>query len=87
MSRPKKVGGSTVAAEVVLGVAYFLFVEQAHVADAAVGKLVDQRAAQPFGQVVVDQGTDVGADGGEDYHEDDVHAVVGHGLPGSWGVQ
>ena len=53
-------GRSAVLLEVFFGVADFFFVDKAHVADAAVGEAVDNGAAQPQSQIIVEKGADVG---------------------------
>jgi hypothetical protein len=44
------------------------FVYQVHVAETAVGKLVDDGTAHEIRQIVVDEGTDIGSEGSEQDH-------------------
>ena len=55
---------------------------EAHVTDAAVSKLVDDWSAEPLGNVIVDERTEVGTYCGEHHNEHEAHAAVGvHSLP------
>lgn len=71
-------GGRTVVTEIGFGVFNLGAVDQAHMADAAVGKTIDDGAAEPTGQIVVDECTEVGTEGGYDDHHEDVHRIILH---------
>ena len=49
--------------EELLGGLYLLLVDEAHMAETAIGKLVDNGSAYPLSQEVVDDSTQVGTDG------------------------
>ena len=74
-------GGGTGVAENGFGLLDLGTVDEAHVAHAAVGKGVDNGAAQPACQSVVDQCAEVGTQGGKNHDQHNVHALVGHGFP------
>ena len=52
------------------------FINQAHVSEAAVGELVDDGTSQPAGQIVIDNSTEVGSQGGEEHYQIDVQLFV-----------
>ena len=64
-----------------LGLGHPVGVDEQGVGQARVGKLVDQRAAQPAGQVVVDQRADVGTQRGKEHDEVDVQLTTRRGQP------
>jgi len=75
-------GYGTVLVKEFLGVLHLGFVDKAHMSEAAIGKLIDDGATEPFGQIIIDESTDVGTDGGEEDNEIDIKASVsGCGLP------
>lgn len=67
--------------EVFFGAAHLFLIEETHVSDSAVSKAVDNRAAQPSGEIIIDECADIGADSGENNDQHDVHAAVSHGFP------
>ena len=55
---------------------HFGFIDQAHVSETAVGELVDDGTSQPAGQIVIDNSTEVGSQGGEEHYQIDVQLFV-----------
>ncbi len=63
---------NTVAVEVGLCHLHLLLVNEAHVAETAVGELVHDGAAQVIGEGIVDKRADDGAHCGKENHQEDV---------------
>ena len=62
--------------EVFLRLLHLLLVEQAHVAESAVGKGIDNGTSEVSGCGVVDECSEVGSDGGAEDNEDDVEVAA-----------
>lgn len=75
---------AAVLVEVAFGRLYLALVEQAHVAHAAVGKLVDERTAYPEGQVVVYDGTYIGTEGTEEDNQIHIQFAIGSFVGGGY---
>ena len=75
---------AAVLVEVAFGRFHLALVEQAHVSHAAVGKLVDERATYPAGQVVVEDGTYVGPEGTEENDQIHIQFTIGGFVGGRY---
>lgn len=62
--------------EVLLGVLHFLLIEEAEVAEGAIGKGVDDGTSEVAGGGIVDEGAKVGTKGGAEDDEDDVEVAA-----------
>lgn len=71
-----KSGECSVLVEIFFGMLHFGFIDQAHVSETAVGELVDDGTSQPAGQIVIDNSTEVGSQGGEEHYQIDVQLFV-----------
>jgi hypothetical protein len=67
--------------EVLFGMVYFRFINQAHMTETAVGKFIDNRTPQPTCKIVVYECAEICADGCENNDKEDIHTVIGHRFP------
>ena len=74
-------GRSPVVTEILLCASHALLGDEAEMAPTGAGKLIDDGAAQPARQEIVDECTDISSQRGEDNNEDDVHTRVAHREP------
>lgn len=75
-------GQSTVLLKIFFGFLYLFPIDEAHVPELTVGKPVDDGAAQPPRDGVVENGSQCGANGGKQQHEPDVGPLVGGQIGG-----
>ena len=74
----------SVLVEVRFGMLYLGFINQAHVPETAIGKLIDDRATYEIGQAIIDERTDIGTDGSKQNYQEDIEFAVSAGsLVGS----
>jgi hypothetical protein len=66
--------------EKLLGCLYLLLVDETHVSETAIGKLVDDGSTHEVGNVVIDECTDIGTNGGEKYYEIYIQITVSTGC-------
>lgn len=69
-----KCGNRAVLAEEFLGLDNLFGIEQAHGADARIGKPVDDRTTEELGEIVIDERSENGSECGEQDDEDNVQA-------------
>ena len=79
--RPTKVDTAPCLSKYSSAWLHFGFVDEAHVPETAVGKLVNDGASQPFCQIVVYQGSDNCPYGCKQYHQIYIHVVIVGGFP------